>query len=807
MLSADPAPAATARLPAALGRVAWLGGIALLAAVTLAHPSATRMHTWPWALWTAAFWVLPFLAGAVVFATSPAWRLPGRAVTAGLALLAVASVASAWTSPFSAASLARTWPTLGGGMWCLLLHHWLANPAGPATARAEQVARAIGYGGAVLVGVSLAGWLRHSWPEPWQTRNDVPFGHSNYTGGLMVLLVPWFVRQAAGADRAARLGWMLANFGALLVLAGTSSRGAVLALAFMAALATLVMIVLGPWSTGRKIAFAAAALVLAAGAILVNPRLRELALRQSWSESARESNRQRAAMLDAGRKLGAERPVLGWGPGTVPLAYPQVRAELDGGVENVLQLHAAPLQLWATLGTAGLAAVGLLGWGAGAAVVRAVRAGNRSPLTFTAATSLAGYAVFSLTDHPFDLPAVAALAATLLALLTAAAPGPAMALTPLRRSVAAVHLGALLWGPVDALARDLRARRVYEQGVAAWERQESSEFVARLNRATELTPHDPFFAHQVANQYLNARDLMPDAASRGELTRAATTQLEAALRTGAHEELAHFNLGWLELDAGQPAAAARHFAAAARLVPDKGGVYFGLGLALQAAGRTEGATRAFALEWINDPRSLTSPAWEIPALAALRPAVQAEVLRLYPQLREREPRAAAAEAWTRWWLGETVPPEALAAATTLDAVAFAAALPRMERREPVMAEAAWARLYAAWREPDAAAGWQELAPREPAVAAALQRRAQRQRDDFAAFLRAPLGEDGALARTYRRQRTGYGVLALHPDGPPITDAYIVQDNRIASDYAAALFPPKGWIAGRFLLALLPANPR
>src|SRR5436305_12591748 len=40
----------------------------------------------------------------------------------------------------------------------------------------------------------------------------------------------------------------------------------------------------------------------------------------------------------------------------------------------------------------------------------------------------------------------------------------------------------------------------------------------------------------------------------------------------------HFNLGWLSLDDSQPAAAARHFSAAARIVPDKGGVYFGLGI-------------------------------------------------------------------------------------------------------------------------------------------------------------------------------------------------------------------------------------
>jgi hypothetical protein len=62
-------------------------------------------------------------------------------------------------------------------------------------------------------------------------------------------------------------------------------------------------------------------------------------------------------------------------------------------------------------------------------------------------------------------------------------------------------------------------------------------------------------------------------------------------------------------------------------------------------------------------------------------------------------------------------------------------------------------------------------------------------------------------RTYRRSRTGYGVLARHPDGPLLTDAYFVQENRVVTEFASGLFPPKGWVPGRFLLALLPPDPR
>jgi hypothetical protein len=81
------------------------------------------------------------------------------------------------------------------------------------------------------------------------------------------------------------------------------------------------------------------------------------------------------------------------------------------------------------------------------------------------------------------------------------------------------------------------------------------------------------------------------------------------------------------------------------------------------------------------------------------------------------------------------------------------------------------------------------------------------RTDFRTFLVAPAGDDAALVRTYRRQRPGYGVLALHPEGPPLVDVHIVQENRVTTDLAAGLFPAKGWLPGRFLLALLPADPR
>src|SRR6185295_4156674 len=93
--------------------------------------------------------------------------------------------------------------------------------------------------------------------------------------------------------------------------------------------------------------------------------------------------------------------------------------------------------------------------------------------------------------------------------------------------------------------------------------------------------------------------------------------LQESLRLNRDQEIAHFNLGWL-LVVSEPAAAEEHFVAAARLVPDKGGVYFGLGLARLNQGQRDNAARAFALECLNDPAFLVSPWWKTSALRETR---------------------------------------------------------------------------------------------------------------------------------------------------------------------------------------------
>ena len=234
---------------------------------------------------------------------------------------------------------------------------------------------------------------------------------------------------------------------------------------------------------------------------------------------------------------------------------------LDGGAENVLQLHSTPLQLWAETG-----AISLL-----VALLLCVLVAWNWRLAPVAAATLAGYGVFALTDYQLDVPVFAAALAVLLAQL--ATPAAAPAATRSRWSLGMLVLVAasliVLLG-----ARDRAPLLNTEALILARDPVQHDRAVALLNESLALNPD---------------------------------------------QEIAHFNLGWL-LVVSDPAGAEWHFLSAARLVPDKGGVYFGIGLARLNQGRNAGVAHAFAIECINDPRFLASPWWTVPAIAAQRDA-------------------------------------------------------------------------------------------------------------------------------------------------------------------------------------------
>lgn len=547
-------------------RILALGGCAGLAALTLADPGATRMWSAPWTALLAFVLAAPALALVLrLLAANQPFRLPSPGwLFIGAGVIAV-PMASALASPWRAPGLLLSAAPVSAAALFFLLHDWLA--AVPERHRL-LLARTLALGFAGIAATSGVLWLgdvavasrEHDFVTVLTVwRNPHPLGHSNYTAGLMLLGLPWLL-LAAWRDRGWQRSVALVGAGlALLNLFTSGSRGGLLGLAALG-VASVIVARLG-W---KRLALAALGILAAAAMLAVaSPRIRSLLQPADTAAEPNLSSVQRHAMLEAGLLMGHDRPLLGWGPGSTPLAYPRYRHDLTGGAENVLQLHCLPIHVFAETGTAGLLL--LAGFG-----VLVVLNGRREPL---AAATLAGYGVFALTDYQLDVPIFAAVIATCAALLVPPVPSPAL---PRHRRLLAGVI-AIVTG-IIALAggRDPAPALNTEALALARDERQHGRAVALLQQSLALNPD---------------------------------------------QEIAHFNLGWLLL-VPDAVAAEKHFLAAAHLVPDKGGVYFGLGLARLNQGRNDAAAQAFALECLNEPLFLASPWWNVPAIANERAATR-----------------------------------------------------------------------------------------------------------------------------------------------------------------------------------------
>lgn len=569
------------RLPV---RIIALGGLIGLAALTLVERGATRMYATPWIWLLAGTLAVPPLLLLLATARRSPLRLPSPVWLSVVGAAAVIPLVSAWLSPYRGPSLLAAGGPFAAASLFLLVFDWLQADEARHRIRLEHF---LAGGAAVVALVSTFLWLSGIATLSrsdllsrtfFEMRNPHPLGHSNYTAGLMLLGLPWLGRLAWRSHGPLRSAAILATALTLLNLFTSGSRGGLLGLAALGVTAVAVA-GLG-WK--RFSLMAGTAVALAALLAIANPRIHSLFV-GSRDPLARPnlSTVQRAAMWDAGVLMGLDRPLLGWGPGTTPLAYPRYRHALAGGAENVLQLHSTPLQLWAETGAAGLLAALLLG-GLAAAGWR------RAP---AAAATLAGYGVFALTDYQLDVPVFAAATATLVALLATPAAHPA--------------------GPASRLGTGLLTLGATGLVILSGVRDRTPLLNAEALRLAQ----DPA-QHALAVALLNESfALNPD------------------------QEIVHFNLGWLLL-VPEPAQAERHFLAAARLVPDKGGVYFGLGLARLNQGRNAAAAHAFALECVNEPRFLASPWWTVPEIAAQREATVLAFSQMLPLNRFPTPKSS-----------------------------------------------------------------------------------------------------------------------------------------------------------------------
>lgn len=646
-------PASTSRLPAL--PVVLAGSIGLVA-LSLFHPSTTRMLIWPWIALADAWWLLILTVAVVHLLRGTV--IGSRLATAGLLALALVGVIAAHGAFLPGISRPAALPLLGACALPLAL-----APAFASRWRGGYMAT-LGAVAVALLAVSLGQWFidqvlpatdaGRSWIDALGQRNDRPFGHSNYTAGFALLCVPWLLVCAIGATTpTARAGWLAASVLAAGILVSTGSRagvaGLVLALGAGAALAHRELRQLSPRL--RWLAAAVLIGVMATG-LLGNARLRERLLHGQWSTVANESNDQRLGMAQGALRLGAERPLLGWGPGAIPHVFPHVRSSVAGNVDNVLQVHSTPLQVWATLGTLGAVACAVLLAGLVATLMRrssAATARDRSLERAVLGGGAMGFGCFACFDHGLDIPALATLAgAQMAALLATESPTPRTKDPVLAVAGAAIlALGTLSLLP--ALWSDARARQAHSQALSALEAGDPAGYVECLTRAAEALPAAAYPAHQLAC-FLATGHPFPNSPPPRD-SAAAIAALRSTLDRNPFLEYAHYNLGWLLLQDRQFAAAETAFTAAARLAPHRGAVFHGLGLARAAQGRTDDAVRAFAADRLNDPRQAFAATFSDDSAQTVGRAVAQAARHALSSSAEageisRETAARVAAAWT-----------------------------------------------------------------------------------------------------------------------------------------------------------------
>jgi len=782
--------------------------------LALVSNGATRIYQWPWSLMASGLAVAPI---ALLFLNQF-----GRKTSVGsdanllVGLLAAVLVISALNSRFSSQSLESCLPALGmlATVFCIAAYITSGDPAG----RPRSLQKWIGGFGLAFALISLFGWFYGD--VAWQSskaislnslageeiqslnlfdvRNQSPLGHGNYTAGLALLLLPWLLGLVAGEHTLKRVFWLAASGLVGFVLFTSGSRGALLGVAAMVA-SLLAILALQRSIRRRTLVGVALLTVVGVGIVaLSQPRIRSLL--QDWSQTGElnPGDRQRWSMAEAGLRMGADHPIIGQGPGVTPLTYPRYRAHLDGGVDSALQLHSTPLQIWADLGTTGI----LLTLGLGVIAVRRIRGFLRgrtsgdpttgySVVLISAAVSTVGYLAFSLTDFQLDVPVFAGLLAINLGVLLGitrpkkiqddnAFPG-VHRMGNLR--VLCALAASLIALPVFwASGKATLARRAHCAAVDRLERGDTEGFASGIRQAIRWSPDNAFYPVSAGLGMLrfSYQEFRPDQIA--SLRENAISFFQDSLDLNDDQEIAHFNLGWLLLP-GDPVKAEQHFRQAAHLVPDKGGVYLGRGLACFEQGNRNGALDGFALEMVNDPIFATAPFWDIPDYRPLRrPAIEKAISIL---------EDSAAEPGTS---DQPIGDLSREVATIL---------------RDLQAEGPSGALLLSRSEIARATAGMEGARQATAINTQLVRRRlhripeeiieaygalfDRTGPDPKAILADPAGRENPLVRQIRRERPGYGILMRNLDVPLPIDAYLIQENAIVRDFFPNLFPRKGYL--------------
>lgn len=645
--------------------VALLGlPAAVLLAAALVSRGATRIYTWPWALWVQLALLAMWLWTAQRFACGrrglrAGWWIALPLLTA----LAVSVLTSAHPHEALEASLVLATPLL-------ILPHTAELWLNASAERRLVFLRVLTVALSGLSILSLTSWFAEAPADgvfSWffSARNPHTLGHWNYTGGLALLTLPFTVLLAVRDRGLARLAWAAALLLSLVQFLSAGSRGAVLALVAALAVSGATLITRRRFSGRAVLAGLLMLLMIGAGAIATNPRLRQ-GIRDPGSLFAiGGSEQQRLGFILTGIEIARAHPWTGIGPGTTPYHYPEHRVDRAGALENSFQLHCGPLQWIVDTGLLGLGALMTAGAIALTLLWRSRR--HLEPDAIAALAVIAGYGTLWLTDYQLDVPLIpVVLAAALAILLSAHRPSASDISHPHASShaVGAIALVLLVLAMGTALVPAWRARASFAAAWKAGDADQPALFVKHLRSATEFAPWHPYYWNHLGRALAGAAEQMPPESATA-LRAEARSSWQASLRASPSQDYPWLNLGWLALAAGDASEALRCLERAAAIYPRRTGLWYATGLAHINRSDLTAAARAMAREIAQSPEFITAPFWADQAQLGLR----TEVLMNLGTPSDRtdstlvDSRSTALEAFARWWwLGE-VDPESHAQST------------------------------------------------------------------------------------------------------------------------------------------------
>ncbi len=639
-----------------------------------------------------------------------------------------------------------------------------------------------------------------------ELRNWAPLGHQNYVAGYLVLALPLLAALGILETGWRRGFWGIGIAFGLVDLYTTSSRGGWLGLFVVVIVALIIALMRSSLPRIWLILSGVGSILVFLVFILANNRLRGLLLAILSGEGGGQFA-YRLITMTTGWEMGKSQWLTGVGLGNVPWLYQEYLPDWGGYEAQIIyQLHSTPAQIFAECGVLGV----LVGLGAvilwAALLWRWFKTDfNHQDLIIAGSLlcAILGYFAISLTDYQLDNVAISGILVVYLAAIASILRQIKDFIPfPYARRVSLAGLAFTIVVLIGLLPIH-RGWQVSSQGFNALAQEEPNweGFVAQLTQAHAIVPWEPYYPYQLGWNLGDRALQSQEPRERQALLDQSINWFQEGLNVSRDREFGYSNLGWLQLNQGNPQAATGSFVQSAQLVPAKRGVFYSLGLSLLLQRETELATDAFTLEVLRNPIFITSPLWTLRELQGIYPQVLASAIARCTNLLDQESVSSELDAYLHqirgmffWWQGnlaaanESLKDQTSPLSEAVLAISAGEPLAKVTEQLPAVAAKT---LFSAWLQPQQRPqllqqAWiqarEEMIPQQR-LEALLSSMASA--DSFDRWLR-----EKAPTWQYRRQRLGFNVNLRHMGGSIPSDYFQVAENIPLVVWFDSLFPTR-----------------